>query len=157
MSGVEDSSSGQLSDLDRLTIERACERLIYEFCEIIDTRQDAKLHGLFTEDATYARPTAPTTIVSGRDTIVKSFEARPAGRVARHTCSNVRVTVESAERATGYHRVVLYMGADTGAADPQFGYKSDGRTLVGEFDDVFVKTAEGWRFLSRRGRVVLHT
>ena len=147
----------KLSDLELLTIERACERLIHEFCEVIDTRQDAKLHGLFTADATYARPTAPTTIVSGRDTIVKSFESRPAGKVARHTCSNVRITVESAERATGYHRVVLYMGPNTEAPDPQFGHKADARVLVGEFDDVFVKTAEGWRFESRRGRVILHT
>ena len=29
--------------------------------------------------------------------------------------------------------------------------------LVGEFDDEFVKTPEGWRFDSRRGRVILHT
>ncbi len=147
----------QLSDLELLTIERACERLIYEFCEIIDTRQDAKLHGVFTEDATYARPTAPTTIVSGRDTIVKSFEARPGGKIARHTCSNVRINVESAERATGYHRVVLYLGSNTEAPDPSFGHKADARVLVGEFDDVFVKTAAGWRFQSRRGRVILHT
>ena len=66
------------------------------------------------------------------------------------------ITVESAERATGSHRVVLYMGPEQNP-DSQFGYKADARVLVGEFKDVFVKTAQGWRFHSRRGRVILHT
>jgi hypothetical protein len=148
---------GQLSDLDVLVIERACERLINEFFEAIDLRNEAHLDNLFTEDATYARPIAPDTIVSGRDTIRKAFEARPGGRVMRHTCSNVRITVESAERATGVHRVVLITGPDQPPPDLQFGYQADARQLVGEFADVFVKTPQGWRFQSRRGRVILHT
>jgi ketosteroid isomerase-like protein len=77
------------------------------FFEAIDTRNDAHLDNLFADDATYARPTDPNTVMSGRETIRKAFESRPGGRVTRHTCSNVRITVESAERATGYHRVVL--------------------------------------------------
>ena len=147
----------KLSDLEVLVIERACERLINEFFEAIDVRNDAHLDNLFTTDATYARPTDPNTVMSGRDTIRKAFESRPTGRVTRHTCSNVRVTVESADRATGVSRVVLYTGPDQPPPHPQFGYKADARILVGEFDDVFVKSPEGWRFSSRRGRVLLHT
>ena len=146
-----------LPDLEVLVIERACERLINEFFEAIDLRNEAQLDNLFTEDATYARPIEPDTVVSGRDTIRKLFEARPAGRITRHTCSNVRITVESAQRAVGVHRVTLFMGPDQPPAHPQFGYKADARQLVGEFDDVFVKTAQGWRFQTRRGRVILHT
>ncbi len=146
-----------LSELEGLVIERACERLINEFFEAIDVRNDAHLHHLFTPDATYARPIDPNTVISGRDAIVKMFEARPGGRVTRHTCSNVRVTAESEERATAVSRVVLYTGPDDPPAHPQFGFKSDARVLVGEFDDVFVKTPQGWRFQSRRGRVILHT
>jgi ketosteroid isomerase-like protein len=142
--------------LESLLIERACERLITEFFEAVDLRDEARLDALFTEDATYARPIAPDAIISGREAIRKSFEARPAGRVGRHTCSNVRINVESAERATGVHRVVLYMGPEQ-SPDPQFGYKADARVLIGEFADVFVKTPHGWRFQSRRGRVILHT
>jgi hypothetical protein len=146
-----------LSGLEVLAIERACERLIAEFFEAIDLRNEAHLHNLFTQDATYARPIEPNTVIGGRDAIVKMFEARPAGRVTRHICSNVRVTVESAERATAVSRVVLYTGPTEPPAHPQFGFKADARQLVGEFDDVFVKTAQGWRFHSRRGRVILHT
>ena len=64
----------KLSDLEVLVIERACERLINEFFEAIDVRNDAHLHTLFTEDATYARPIDPETVISGRDTIVKMFD-----------------------------------------------------------------------------------
>jgi len=53
--------------------------------------------------------------------------------------------------------VVLIAGPDEPAAHSQFGYKADARQLIGEFDDEFVKTPEGWRFSSRRGRVILHT
>ena len=147
----------KLPDLEVLVIERACERLINEFFEAIDLRNEAHLDNLFTEDASYARPIEPDTVITGRATIRKMFEARPAGRITRHTCSNTRITVESAERASGVHRVVLYMGPDQPAAHPQFGHQADARVLVGEFADVFVKTAAGWRFASRRGRVILHT
>lgn len=146
-----------LSEQDVVVIERACERLIYEFAEAIDLRNDSHLASLFTEDATYARPTDPNTIITGRDVIVRTFEARPGGRVTRHLCTNVRVTVDSATRAHSISRVVLIAGPSEPAAHPQFGYKADARQLVGEFDDEFVKTAEGWRFSSRRGRVILHT
>ncbi|HEY1283703.1 MAG TPA: nuclear transport factor 2 family protein [Steroidobacteraceae bacterium] len=148
---------GAPSDLEVLLIERACERLICEFFEAIDARNDRHLEHLFTAEATYARPIDPHTIISGRDAIVKAFIARPGGRVSRHVTSNVRITVESAERARGVSRVVLYAGPDEPAAHPQFGFKADARQLVGEFDDEFVKTSAGWRFASRRGRVILHT
>jgi SnoaL-like domain len=146
-----------LPDLEVLVIERACERLIHEFFEAIDLRNDVHLEHLFTTDATYARPIEPNTIMSGRDTIVKAFIARPGGRVSRHIVSNLRITVESRDRARGTSRVVLIAGPDQPAAHPQFGFKADARQLVGEFDDEFVKTPEGWRFSSRRGRVILHT
>jgi SnoaL-like protein len=148
---------GALSDLEVLTIERACERLIYEFFEAIDLRNDRHLENLFIAEATYARPIEPNTVISGREAIVKAFIARPGGRVSRHIASNVRITVESAGRARGVSRVLLIAGADEPAAHPQFGFKADARQLLGEFDDEFVKTPAGWRFASRRGRVILHT
>jgi hypothetical protein len=151
------SGHGELSDLEVLVIERACEKLVYAFFEAIDARNDAHLANLFTEDATYTRPIDPHNVISGRDTIVKAFQTRPANRVSRHLCSNVRITVDSAARAHGTHRVVLVTGPDQPDPHPQFGYQADARQLVGEFDDVFVKTPQGWRFASRRGRVLLHT
>ncbi|HVY80042.1 MAG TPA: nuclear transport factor 2 family protein [Steroidobacteraceae bacterium] len=145
-----------LSDLDLLVIERACERLVYEFFEAIDTRNERHLEQLFIADCTYARPIEPNTIIQGIGNVVQAFAARPP-RATRHICSNVRITVESATRARGNHRVVLISGPTEPGAHPQLGFKADARQLIGEFNDEFVKTAEGWRFASRRGRVILHT
>jgi hypothetical protein len=148
---------GTLTDTDVLVIERACERLINEFFDAIDGRNEQRLHDLFTEDATYARPIDPNTVISGREAIVQMFKARPTSKVMHHTCSNVLISVESAERATGSHRVMLYTASTEQPAHPQFGLKSDERVLVGRFEDVFVKTPAGWRFQARRGRVLQHT
>ena len=146
-----------LSEIDMLLIEHACEKLIHEFAEAIDLRNDRHLEKLFTEDATYSRPIEPNTVITGRETIVNMFIARPAGRVSRHICSNVRITVDSPTRAHGVSRVMLIAGPSEPAAHPQFGHKADARQLIGEYDEEFVKTADGWRFSSRRGRVILHT
>ncbi len=146
-----------LTELEILSIERACERLIYEFAEAIDMRNDAHLDNLFAEAATYARPTDPATVMTGREVIRKAFESRPSGRVTRHVCSNVRITVQSADRALGVSRVVLIAGPTEPPAHAQFGFKADARQLIGEYDDEFVKTPVGWRFAARRGRVILHT
>ena len=58
-------------------------------------------------------------------------------RTTRHVCSNVVITLESADTARGVSAMLLF----TGAAAP----------LVGSFHDRFVRTAEGWRFAERRG------
>jgi ketosteroid isomerase-like protein len=148
---------GALSDTEVLVIERACERLITGFFDAIDGRNEARLHDLFTEDATYARPIDPDTVISGRDAIVQMFKARPATKAMHHICSDVLISVESPDRATGHHRVMLYTASMEQPKHPQFGLKSDERVLVGRFEDVFVRTPAGWRFLSRRGRVLQHT
>jgi hypothetical protein len=54
-------------------------------------------------------------------------------------------------------RVVLIAGPTEPPAHAQFGFTADARQLIGEYDDEFLKTTDGWRFASRRGRVILHT
>jgi hypothetical protein len=38
-----------------------------------------------------------------------------------------------------------------------FGPKADPRQLIGEFEDEFVRTEEGWRIASRCARFLMHT
>jgi SnoaL-like domain len=147
----------KLSDLEVLGIERACERLIYEFFRALDQRNEAHLEQLLTADITYSRPIDPNTVISGREVLLKAFAARPRERVGRHICSNILVTVDSSERAHATSMVLLISGLDDPPTHPQFGFKADDRQLVGEFDDEFVKTPAGWRIAARRGRVILHT
>ena len=144
-----------LSDIEVLGIERACERLVFEFFRCLDTRNEAGLEQVLTEDVTYARPLEPTKVITGRDVLIKAFTARPK-RFGRHLCSNMLITVDSADRAHGTHHVMLISGPEENP-DATFGYKADARQLIGEFDDQFVKTSQGWRISSRRGRIVMQT
>jgi hypothetical protein len=138
-------------------IERACERLVLEFAACVDAQDYERLRTLFATDAGFARPTDPDTLIRGIDNIVNAYLSRPRARVTQHLCTNIRITVHSPVRASGTTRVLLFM-ADT--AEPELagkGRKTAGSQLIGSFDDQFVRTAQGWRFAERRGRLLMHT
>lgn len=107
---------------------------------------------LLTEDASFARPTDPDNPILGRDAIRQAFESRPADRITRHLCTNVVITVETPEEARGSLYALLYTGqAGQGA---EVGLAADPRQLVGEFEDRYRLTEDGWRIAARTGRIV---
>jgi hypothetical protein len=136
------------------SIERACERLVLDFAYFSDYQDPDALGALFTADGRMERPSGDALI--GRDAIVKSYRARPGGRVTRHVCTNIRITVESVDRARGLTYAVVYAANANTLADGHFGIPAEPRQLVGEFADEFVKTEEGWRIASRVARFVMH-
>ncbi|HEU4618030.1 MAG TPA: nuclear transport factor 2 family protein, partial [Gammaproteobacteria bacterium] len=85
------------------------------------------------------------------------YRARPAERITRHLCTNILIHVESAKSARGSTYVILYSADATGASDKRFGLTSEPRKLLGEFDDRFALTEDGWRIAERRARFVMHT
>jgi ketosteroid isomerase-like protein len=134
-----------MDDLQRLMIERACERLVTEYCHVIDHGEAARVAELFTEDGVWA---SPENTMTGREAIRASFQRRQnlTSRLSRHVCCNLLVEVEDADHATGVVYLTLYRhDSETGrrvgpSAAPE---------IVGEYRDAFVRTGEGWRF-SRR-------
>jgi hypothetical protein len=146
-----------LSDLEVLAIERQCTQLVIDFAYAIDRKEFAKLGNLFAENATYTRPVEPDILVKGRDNILRLFDSRPPDRITMHFYSNIRIEVLSAEKARGSSRVTLIAGSTNNEKHPQFGHKADPKQLYGGYEDEFVKTAQGWRILNRRGYVQLHT
>lgn len=140
-----------------IAIERACEKLVLDFASYVDAQAFERLRELFAVDASFARPTDPDSVIRGVDDIVSAYLSRPRTRITQHLCSNVQIAVQSPERASGSCRVLLFM-AD--ASEPEIsgkGRKAAPGQLVGGFDDEFVRTPEGWRFASRRGRLLMHT
>jgi len=136
-------------------VERACERLILDFAYYSDHHQYESLVALFARDGTMVRPTGDPLV--GREAIMKSYQSRPAGRITRHVCTNIRITIQSADRARGLTYAVVYSGNAADPANAHFGVKTDPRQLIGEFEDEFVRTEEGWRIALRRARFVMHT
>lgn len=120
----------------RRAAEADCARLIALYANLNDEARWDEVAALYAEDGVMVRPTAPDAPIHGREAILAAFRSRPA-RTTRHVCSNVVITVESADTASGVSAMLLF----TGAAAP----------LVGSFHDRFVRTAEGWRFAERRG------
>lgn len=148
-------SEGALSAAEIAAIEHACRGLVVDSVHMVDTQNYEGLAALFNEDATFTRPTGEQ--VKGRDGILKAYQARPKGRVTRHLCGNIRIKVDSSERAHGTAYIVLYTANAEEVPDGHFGIKADPRQLIGEFDDEFVRTSAGWRLAARRAKFVLHT
>ena len=138
-----------MDDMQRLLIERACARLVTEYCHFIDHGEAAKIAGQFTEDGVWASPGDART---GREAIAKSFERRQdnAARVSRHVCSNLLIDVIDENNATG----VVYLTLFRHDGDPARRVSpSDVPNVIGEYRDSFVRTADGWRFKRREVHV----
>ena len=78
------------SVIDRLAIERACERLVLDFAYYSDHQEYEPLAQLFAADGIMERPGMASVV--GREAILQAYRARPAGRMTRHVCSNIRIT-----------------------------------------------------------------
>ena len=128
-----------MTEQDVIAIERACHRLILDFAYFSDHREYESLGALFTLDGTMTRPSG--NFLTGRDAIVKSYQASPKHRVTRHICSNIRVTAESSDSARALTYAVVYATNE----DPR----------VGEFEDEFRRTKEGWRISTRIARFMI--
>ncbi len=138
-----------MDDVQRMLIERACERLQTAYCHVIDHGNAAQVADLFTADGVWA---AGKREFTGIDALRKSFQARQDNRArrSRHVCSNALIDVQDADNATGTVYLILFRHDDP----------EDARTrpaslpeMVGAYRDTFRRTDSGWRF-SRRDVVV---
>jgi ketosteroid isomerase-like protein len=146
---------GDLSDVAKALIERACTRLILESAAANDRQDFEAFAALFTKDGVLHRPAGEP--LRGPRAIAESYSSRPASRITRHLCTNILIDVDSATTARGSTYVILYSADASGASDKKFGLTSETRKLLGEFEDRFVLTDAGWRIVERRARFVMHT
>ena len=132
-----------------LAIERACARLVAQYCHLIDHGSAGKVCHLFTDDAVW---TSPEKTLSGREEIARSFEMREqnAGRRSRHVCSTSVLDVLGPDEAHGVTYLTLYR--QDGPVDRPSS-RVEGPAVIGEYRDRFVRTDSGWR-IQRREVVV---
>ena len=99
----------------------------------------------------YSRPTAPDVFIRGRDKVLESYLARPP-RYTRHMITSVVITVQDADHATGHSYLALHTGkpGEDGAVG-----QADASYLIGDFKDTFVRDAETWKFMERRGTLAM--
>jgi hypothetical protein len=140
-----------LSATERIEIERACERIIYEYVRVLDIGDLGAAADFFAEHGSMARPMAPDQVIQGRETIRASLLTRPKNLLTKHLASNVLIEVESRDAARGLS--YLTMISTTPPADGKPPFLSHGPIWFGEFKDRFVRENGVWKFLERRGSI----
>ena len=142
-----------MDELQSLLIERACNRLVLLAAEHADQHRAAEFAALFAPDAVLRRPNAEP--LCGREAIRAVYAQRPASRITRHLVTNIRVEVQSAEEARATSLVLLWAGSTDDEPGPR-GRPAHAAPVLGEFDDRFALTPEGWRIVSREASFLLH-
>jgi hypothetical protein len=140
-----------LSVTERIEIERACERLVYDYGRALDLGDMSAAADFFAENGSMARPMAPGQVIQGRETIRASLLTRPKTLLTKHLATNIVIDVESRDTASGLS--YLTMVATTPAADATPPHLSPGPVYFGEFKDRFVRENGVWKFAERRGSI----
>jgi hypothetical protein len=143
--------SEPLTLLDRIELERACERLVYAYVRALDLGDMDAAASCFAEQGSLARPMTPDQIVHGREAIRASLATRPKTLLTKHLTTNVTIDVESRDAARGLSYLTMIACTPNGGVQPPF--EAPGPLYFGEFRDRFVRVAGEWKFLERRGSI----
>lgn len=135
--------------LDALLAKQACHDLVMRFVACNDRRDPQGLAALFAENGVLVRPNGDTLV--GPAAIAAAYADRPADRLTRHLVGNVLIDATSPTSAVGSSTVLLWSGSAQDTPGP-FGRPAQGRQVMGEFEDTFVRTAQGWRIARREAR-----
>lgn len=128
-----------MDDELRRSIEADCIRAIYRFAMFNDAHDHNGLANMFTEDGSFARPSAPAQPITGREMLRAFFRDRPKQRT-RHFMCNPLIEILSKEVVDARSYVLLVTG------------EQGDKILAGNFDDRLHRTADGaWLFHRRRG------
>ena len=134
-------------DLQRLVDERACEKLISEYCHLVDFGNASAIAQLFILEGRWS---GPGVDMVGQSEIEAGFSARQAvtRRQSRHLCTNVSIDVEGDEARGLCYLLNFRHDSQSGTAETPA--PAGLPKYVGEYHDRFVRTDQGWRFASRR-------
>lgn len=134
-----------MENATRMEIERACGRLVTQYCHLVDHGEAEKVADLFAKTGVWK---SAQHAMDGQEAVREGFAARQANkaRMSRHVCNNLIVDVIDEDHAAGTVYLTLYRhdGPEARAVSPL-----EGPFLVGEYRDRFVRTHEGWRFECR--------
>ncbi len=140
-----------LSALERIEIERACERLVHAYSRALDLGDLSGAADFFAENGSMSRPMTPDQVIEGRERIRASLLTRPKTLLTRHLATNVMIEVDSRDAARGISYLTMIAATPQAADRPPF--LSPGPIYFGEFKDRFVREGGAWKFLERRGSI----
>ena len=129
-------------------IQWECQQLLYRVTMYTDKREWRSLADCYSDDAVLFRPSDPSTAISGKDNIYKSFIER-GPRETCHMLSNFVFISTSINEVEVESRVWLISGPSSG----ELPCKSDSKLLIGSFKDKLVRFDDGWLISSRNGSI----
>lgn len=131
-----------MTDLDLLTAERACERLMIEYCECVDTRNFQKLVTLFSRDGVLRRPDGE---FNGQAAIAAFFDKLTTDPLV-HVCSNMLIDLDGPQsgKATSYVTVFRSYGKNADGLP-----KLEAPYVVAKYLDRFTVEDGQWKIAVR--------
>lgn len=145
--------SDALSAVERMEIERACERLTLAYVRALDLGDMNAAADCFAENGSMARPMNPGQVIQGREAVRASLLTRPKTLLTKHLATNCMIDVQSRDAASGLS--YLTMVATTPAEGATQPFVSAGPVYFGEMQDKFIREKGVWKFLERRGSIQL--
>jgi SnoaL-like domain len=139
-----------LTALERLQIERDCERIVHAYSRALDLGDMSAAADFFAEHGSLARPMAPDAVINGREAIRAALLTRPKTLLTKHLATNVMIDVISRDEAQGLSYLTMISTTPGAAAAP---HVSAGPLYFGEFKDRFVREHGVWKILERRGSI----
>jgi SnoaL-like domain len=140
-----------LSVIERIEIERACERLVHAYSRALDLGDLSGAADFFAENGSMSRPMTPDQVIEGRERIRAALLTRPKGLVTRHLATNLMIEADGRDAAHGISYLTMIAVTPQALDPPPF--LSPGPIYFGEFKDRFVRERGVWRFLERRGSI----
>lgn len=134
-----------MDDVRRMVAEHECARLMSRYAHHLDHGEAEEFASLWAPDGVY-QPAAADEPMVGREAVLAWARAYPSTRMVRHLVTTSVVDVLDEDRATGRSYSVVFREPDP--RDDAVSGRVVPRSVV-EYEDVFRRTEEGWRFASR--------
>jgi hypothetical protein len=143
-SAAEQPKVGELSDIERLLIERDCVALSNSYGHALDFSDPDLMASLFAADGRWF----PAGGLAQGPKAIHDYVARQVGKpyVTRHVLTNTRIEVIDRDHAKGTAYLTMYR---YDPAHPE-SIKTLSPALVGVMNDEYVRTPQGWRFQVRK-------
>ncbi|MCP5365659.1 MAG: nuclear transport factor 2 family protein [Hyphomicrobiales bacterium] len=128
-----------MTDLNVLLAERACQRLMLEYCECVDTRQFDRLVSLFGREGILNR--IDTGEIKGHAAITEFFDKLTTDPLI-HAATNLLVTVTGPETAEAVSYVTVYRSYRQNATGQP---KLEAPYVVAKYVDKFIVEDGEWK------------
>jgi len=134
-----------MTEIEKQSIERACEQLQYAYARFIDFRDYEGFTGLFTPDGVLDTGLE----LKGREAIFSSCQKRSSGLRSRHVITNSFIDVPGKDLARGICYLSLYRldNKESPGAGP---LPMPGPAAIGHYQDSFKRTDDGWKIAHRK-------